>query len=174
VIVASVRWDSIIDGRCWNQMDTSMSGNKKCYPNEGIIVKASLDSLRKCAHRVLCEFTESFERRDESEQPSDILIDEGNHIIFRENVKLCPALIIATKLGEELWLMSATAKCSPLKCDDHMAMKCSRLNSQNLRIFRDCVSKVGTTMPVSTWRIELAEDSKIQMIVDRTTERWTH
>jgi len=82
--------------------------------------------------------------------------------------------MVATKLGEELWLMSATAECSPIRCDDRMAMKCSRLNSQNLRIFRDCVSRDGKAMPLSTWRIELAEDSRIQMIVDRTTERWTH
>ena len=91
-----------------------------------------------------------------------------------EKVELCPALMVATKLGEELWLMSATAECSPIRCDDRMAMKCNRLNSQNLRIFRDCVSRDGKAMPLSTWRIELAEDSRIQMIVDRTTERWTH
>ncbi len=151
-----------------------MTQNKPCYPNEGIIVEASLDSLRRCARRVLCEFTESLETEDSSKHLGKTPIDEGDYIIFRENVGLCPALIVVTKLGEEIWLVSATAECSPIKCDDRMAMKCSRLNSQNLRIFRECVSKDGKTASVSKWRIELAEDSKIQMIVDRTTERWTH
>ena len=151
-----------------------MSGNKPCYPNEGIVVEATLDSLRKCARRVLCEFTETLETQDGSEKPVKMPIDEGDHVVFKEKVELCPALIVATRLGEELWLISATAECSPIKCDDRMAMKCSRLNSQNLRIFRDCASKDGKTMSLTTWRIELAEDSKIEMIVDRTTERWTH
>ena len=148
-----------------------MTGKKSCYPDEGIIVEASLDILRKCAHRVLCEFTESLEMQHGSGKKQ---VNVGDHIIFMESVKLCPALIVATKLGENLWLMNATAECPRVKCDDRMAMKCSRLNSQNLRIFRDCVSKDGTTVPVSKWRIELAEDSRIQMIIDRTTERWTH
>ncbi|MFX1579989.1 MAG: hypothetical protein ACFFBJ_10110 [Promethearchaeota archaeon] len=151
-----------------------MNRNKPCYQNEGIVVEASQDSLRKCARRVLCEYAESLEIQDKSKQPNKMQIDEGDHIIFRENVKLCPALIVATKLSEDLWLVNTTVECSPLKCDDRMAMKCSRLNSQNLRIFRDCISKDGTTVPVNTWRIDLVEDSKIQMVIDRTTERWTH
>ena len=151
-----------------------MTRSKSCYPNEGIIVETSLDMLRKCARRVLCEFTESLESQNESAHGSKKQSSVGHHIIFRESVKHCPALIVATKLGEELWLVHSTTECSPIKCDDRMAMKCSRLNSQNLRIIRDCMSKDSVTTPVSNWRIELAEDSKIHMIIDRTTERWTH
>ncbi len=151
-----------------------MTAKKPCYQDEGVVAEASLDSLRKCARRVLCEYTESHEIQDKSKQPINIQIAKGDHIIFRENVRHCPALIVATKLGDNLWFMNTTAECSHTKCDDRMAMKCSRLNSQNLRIFRDCVSKDGTTTPVNTWRIDLVEDSKIQMIIDRTTERWTH
>ncbi|MCK5240051.1 MAG: hypothetical protein KAR33_10910, partial [Candidatus Thorarchaeota archaeon] len=60
------------------------------------------------------------------------------------------------------------------KCDDRQAMKCARLNDQNLRILRDFVDPSEDARVLSEWRTGLSNTSNLEMIIDRTTRRWTH
>ncbi|MHA2069949.1 MAG: hypothetical protein ACXABY_36760, partial [Candidatus Thorarchaeota archaeon] len=85
---------------------------------EGIVVSATLDFVKKGAERVLTDFSTSVERQDGSMIEGDVTIDEGDQLVFRENMDLCPAVIAATKLGEDLWYVISTTICPAVKCDD--------------------------------------------------------
>ncbi|MHA1938594.1 MAG: hypothetical protein ACW97O_10335, partial [Candidatus Thorarchaeota archaeon] len=85
---------------------------------EGIVVSATLDFVKKGAERVLTDFLTTIERQDGTVVEGDVTIEEGDQIVFRENMDQCPAVIAATKLGEDLWYVVSTTICPPIKCDD--------------------------------------------------------
>lgn len=142
--------------------------------NAGIVVEGSRDLIRKGAERVLTEFTMIVEDEKRKRHTKKDSLDVGDSIIFQEKIDFCPALLVATKLGENLWFIMATAECGSTKCDDRQAMKCARLNDQNLRIFRDFVNPRKDARVLTQWRSGLTDETKLEMIIDRTTQRWTN
>ncbi|UCE09711.1 MAG: hypothetical protein JSW61_12170 [Candidatus Thorarchaeota archaeon] len=141
---------------------------------DGIVVKASIDLVREAAQTVISDFTEVIESGNGRLAEEDSSLREGDYVVFRENMDICPAMIIATKLGDELWYVITTAECPPSKCDDRQAMKCTRLNDQNLRIFRNFVTpRVGSEI-ITEWKSRVTDESRMQMIIDRVTERWAY
>jgi hypothetical protein len=141
---------------------------------EGIVVKASLDDIEKGAERVLTDFRTTVQRKDGSIVEGDVSINDGDQVVFRENIDLCPAVIAATKLGEELWYVVSSTICPPIRCDDIQAMKCARLEAQNLKIFQNYIQASGEWKWVHEWRIDTAQHPNAQRIIDKATKEWTH
>jgi hypothetical protein len=140
----------------------------------GIVVEASRDLIRKGAERVLADFTMHVEGPDGGTYSKKESLDDGDSLVFKENIGFCPALVIATKLGQNLWFLMTSAECPETKCDDRQAMKCTRLNDQNLRILGDFVAPIEEAKVLAEWRSGLSNPSKLENIIDRTTRRWTH
>ena len=140
----------------------------------GVVLEGSRDILRKGAVRVLTDFTMSVEGPGGQRYTKKDSVNVGDSIIFQEKIGFCPALVIATMLAVNLWFVMTTAECGPTKCDDHQAMKCARLNDQNLRIFRDFVEPSEDAHILTKWRSGLADGVGLERIIDRTTKRWTH
>ena len=141
---------------------------------EGIVVSASLDFVKQGAQRVLTDFNITIERQDGTIVEGEIPMEEGDQLVFRENMDPCPAVIAATKLGEDLWYVVSTTICPPVKCDDIQAMKCARLESQNLKIFQNVIKDKGEWKWVHEWRIDTAQHPSAQRIIDKATKKWTH
>ncbi|MHA2141963.1 MAG: hypothetical protein ACXADC_09390 [Candidatus Thorarchaeota archaeon] len=141
---------------------------------EGIVVSATLEFVKKGAERVLTDFSTNIELQDGTVVEGEVTISEGDQLVFRENMDLCPAVIAATKLGEDLWYVVSTTICSEVKCDDIQAMKCARLESQNLKIFQNIIKDNGEWTWVNEWRIDTSQHPSAQRIIDNATKRWTH
>ncbi|MFX0054402.1 MAG: hypothetical protein ACFFAX_05370 [Promethearchaeota archaeon] len=141
---------------------------------EGIVVKASLDDVRKGAVRVLTDFSTTIVKQDGSKVGGDAPINDGDQVIFRENIDPCPAVIAATKLGEDLWYVVSSTICPNIRCDDIQAMKCARLEAQNLKIFQNFIQDNGEWTWVHEWRIDTAQHPNAQRIIDKATKEWTH
>ena len=141
---------------------------------EGIVVSASLDFVKQGAQRVLTDFNITIERQDGTVVEGEIPLEEGDQLVFRENMDPCPAVIAATKLGEDLWYVVSTTICPPVKCDDIQAMKCARLESQNLKIFQNVIKDNGEWKWVHEWRIDTGQHPSAQRIIDKATKKWTH
>ena len=146
----------------------------KTSTDAGIVVQASRDLIRKGAGRVLSDFTMHVEGPDGQRYAKKDSLNEGDSIVFEEKIGFCPALVIASKLGNNMWYLMTSSECPETKCDDRQAMKCARLNDQNLRILRDFVDPSEDARVLSEWRTGLSNTSNLEMIIDRTTRRWTH
>ena len=148
----------------------STKGSNK---GDGIVVKASLKLVREIAEKVLTDFTETIEMTDGTKVKGITEIKEGDQVVFRENIDPCPAVIAATKLGEDLWYVVSSTICPPTKCDDRQAMKCIRLEIQNLNIFQSNIAKKAEWNWVNEWR-DISEHPRAQRIIDKATKKWTH
>ncbi len=146
----------------------------KTSTDAGIVVEASRNLIRKGAERVLSDFTMRVEGPDGQRYAKKDKLNEGESIVFEENIGFCPALVIASKLGNNMWYLMTSSECPETKCDDRQAMKCARLNDQNLRILQDFVDPSEDARVLTDWRTGLSDPTKIGMIIDRTTRKWTH
>lgn len=148
----------------------SSKGSNK---GDGIIVMASLELVKESAEKVLTDFTETIEMTDGTKVRGITEIKVGDQVVFRENIDPCPAVIAATKLGDDLWYVVSSTICPPVKCDDNQAMKCVRLENQNLKIFQSNIAKKAEWNWVSEWR-DISEHPRVQSIIDKATKKWTH
>jgi len=140
----------------------------------GIIVKATLDELRTAADKVLGLCIEYIELRDGTVIEEVSKITMGDSIVFKEDIHPCPGFIAATKLNGDVWYVITESECPEIRCDTPQAMKCARLNAQNLKLLNRYFNPDEAEDLSSKWRGELAQDSNLQTIVDRATKRWTH
>lgn len=147
---------------------------KKGIPDSGIVLQASRDLIRKAAQRVLTDFTMFVEDSEGNHYSQKESIAAGDSIVFKENMDICPAIVIATLLEENLWFVMTTAECPRTRCDDMQAMKCARLNDQNLRILREFVTDRKEAKMLTEWQSGFRDPSMLEKIIDRTTHRWTH
>ena len=140
----------------------------------GIIVKATIDELRKAADKVLGLCGENAESRDGTAIEDVSKITMGDSIVFKEDIHPCPGFIAATKLNGDVWYVIAESECPEIRCDTPQAMKCARLNAQNLKLLHRFFNPDEAEDLSSIWRSTLARDGKMRSIVDRATKRWTH
>lgn len=158
-------------------MESSSGGPR--HADDGIIVVASLDLLRRGAKKVLFEYSEIVENeyREIVVDPSEICI--GDTIIFREKMDIMPAEIVAIKIGEQQWLVISTTELPesglPTTKD---AMRVGTAEEKKLRIIKDFLAKeVGNYIiqDVVDWKPDkLADADKIKKIVRNATKRWIH
>ncbi|MDF1539800.1 MAG: hypothetical protein P1Q69_12945, partial [Candidatus Thorarchaeota archaeon] len=71
--------------------------------NEGIVVVASLELLKKAVGKVLFEFVESCEDSSGTVHSPVGKVDIGDTVIFKEDMKIMPAEIVAVKVGKDQW-----------------------------------------------------------------------
>jgi hypothetical protein len=140
----------------------------------GIVVQASQDLVLEGAKRVISDFALFVEGLDGKQYTEKQSIEIGESLVFREQMDICPAILVATLLSESLWFIMTTSECPSSKCDDRQMMKCLRLNDQNLRIFRNFIEPKNDTQIITGWRTGLACGPDYEMIIDKVTRRWTH
>jgi hypothetical protein len=140
----------------------------------GIIVKATLDELRAAADKVLGLCREYGELRDGTVIEDISKITMGDSVVFKEDIHPCPGFVAATKLNGNVWYLITESECPEVRCDTPQAMKCARLNAQNLKLLHRFFNPDEAEDLSSRWRSELAQDGKMRSIVDRATKRWTH
>ena len=145
---------------------------------EGIVVDTSIDVLRKAATKVLYEFNESIIDMDGEARPEGSEIRTGDTILFEENIKNCPARVIAVKIIRNFWYLNATSETPksgyPSGRD---AMKAAEMDEQNLRILeRFLIDEAGAdhVKDVENWKPDLkGEAVDVLGLVGKVAKRYS-
>jgi hypothetical protein len=160
---------------------TIRSADKTPETDEGIVVEASLDLLRECTEKVLFEMTESVETKDGEFKTlfSSEDIQSGDSVIFREEMDICPAEIVAIKIWGDQWYVISTAECPPSGCPTtREAMRCAQAEAKRLKMLKKYLAaEAGEdhVLDLRSWNPErLADSTDAQKIIDNATRRWTH
>ncbi|MFX1416259.1 MAG: hypothetical protein ACFFC0_05575 [Promethearchaeota archaeon] len=141
---------------------------------DGIVVNAELAVIKQAANRVIHDPAEEWYGVDGTRISPKASLAEGEQIVFREKIDICPAVIVAAKLGDSLWYVVTSAECPEVRCDEHQAMKCVRLNEQNMRILQDTITRNKDGEWAKEWSISASDHPRVQRIIDRASEKWTH
>ena len=147
--------------------------------NQGIVVVASLELLKKAVERVLFEYVESCETIGGEVCTPVTTVDVGDMVIFKEDLDLMPAEIIAVKIGNEQWyVMSTTELPSTGFPTTKDAMRVAAAEEKKLQILKDFLAKeVGNYVikEVQEWVPDKREEAdRLKAIIDNATKRWTH
>jgi hypothetical protein len=153
--------------------------NRDLKNAQGIVVEATIDLLRKAASQVLWEYTEIEETPRDEEKAFDGSIEKGEAIIFRENIDVCPAEIVAIKLGaKNLWYIISTSRCPPEKCATaRESMKCAEAEEKRLRKIKTFFEgTVGAKVAeVAKWEPDkLADAQDVLGIITNASQRYSH
>jgi len=141
---------------------------------DAFMVQANLYQIRTAVQHVLFDFTTS--RFSKTGTPlENQSFDTGDYVVFKENTPTCPAIVIAISLGKSSWCILCGTECGPRKCDELLAMKCSRLEFQNLRILKDalCAGSSYDSLEIpSGWRASIIlHQADPEPIIDEITRR---
>ena len=147
--------------------------------SEGIVVVASFELLKRAVERVLFEFKESCENYDGTVCSPVETVDIGDTVIFKEDMEVMPAEIIAVKVGRDQWYVMSTTELPtsgfPTTKD---AMRVATAEQKNLRILKDFLAKeAGITVfkEVQEWVPDKREEAdKLKAIIDNAAKRWLH
>ncbi len=155
------------------------SGERSLEGAHGIFVEASIELLRKAAKRVLHDFSEIEETPPDDERPFDGEVKVGEAILFRENMDLCPAEIVAVKLDkEDHWFVMSTSECPPEKCSTaREAMRCGEAEEKKLRIIREYLqTKEGAKVEeIHKWEPDKRADAAdVLRIITDASKRYSH
>jgi hypothetical protein len=160
---------------------TIRTTDKSPETDEGIVVEASLDLLRECAEKVLFEMIESVETKDGEKRTlfSAEDIESGDTVIFREDMDICPAEIVAIKIWGDQWYVISTSECPPSGCPTmREAMRCAQADAKRLRMLKKYLTaEAGEehVLDLRSWNPErLTDSTDVQKIIDNATRRWTH
>ena len=162
-----------------SQYETAMDEHCETLDaEEGMVVDTSLDVLRSGATKVLFEFNESIIDMDGEVRPTGSEIRTGDTVLFEENIKNCPASVIAVKIIRNFWYVNATSETPksgyPSGRD---AMKAAEMDEQNLRILeRFLIDAAGAdhVRDVENWKPDLkGEAADVLGLVGKVTKRWT-
>lgn len=151
---------------------------------EGIIVEANLDLLRKAARRALFEFVEVFESVSGEIESYLGSVDLGQTIIFREDMDLYPAEIVAVKIADaeedkSIWYIISTSEMPstgyPTSKD---AMRAAAAEEKKLEILKEFFgrdSECHEWSEVREWKPDKRYDAaQIRAIIERATKKWSH
>ena len=145
---------------------------------EGIIADTTLDVLRKAAKKVLFEFNETIIDMDGETRPAGSEIRTGDTVLFEENIKTCPARVIAVRIIRDFWYLNATSETPksgyPTGRD---AMKAAEMDEQNLRILeRFIIDQEGAdhVKDARDWKPDLkGEAVDVLGLISSATKRWS-
>jgi hypothetical protein len=146
---------------------------------EGIVVVASLELLRKAVEKVLFEFVESCEAVGGSTRSPVDYVDIGDTVVFKEDMDLMPAEIVAVKIGEDQWYVMSTTELPatgfPTTKD---AMRVAAAEAKKLHIMKDFLAKeVGNYIikEVEEWVPDKREEAdKLRAVIENAANRWLH
>jgi len=148
--------------------------------SEGIVVVASLELLKKAVERVLFEFIESCEDSDGTVCSPVESVDIGDTVIFKEDMDVMPAEIVAVKVGREQWYVMSTTELPksgfPTTKD---AMRVAAAEEKKLKILKDFLAKEAGIVTIITeveeWVPDKREEAdKLKAIIDNAAKRWLH
>jgi hypothetical protein len=162
-------------------MMTIRTTDKSPETDEGIVVEAPLELLRNGAERVLFEMTETLETKIGERRKifSAEDIESGDSVIFKEEMDICPAEIVAIKIWGDQWYVISTAECPPSECPTtREAMRCAQAEAKRLRMLKKFLAaEAGEehVFDLRSWNPErLTAVTDAQKIIDNATRRWTH
>ncbi len=147
--------------------------------NEGIIVVASLELLKKAVERVLFEYVESCVTLGGTVCAPIETVDIGDTVVFKEDMDLLPAEIVAVKIGEDQWYVMSTTELPPTGFPTTKdAMRVAAAEEKKLQILKDFLAKeVGNYIikEVQEWTPDKREEAdKLRAIIDNAAKRWLH
>jgi len=155
------------------------NNNQLVRTEEGIIVEASLDILKKAIEKVLFEFDEEIITVDGHEKTIGDAINPGDSILYEEHIQPSPAQIVVTKIDENVWYVISTSEMPkggyPSGRD---AMKAAQAEEKRIRIIKEYLSKqkgVKKVEDVRNWQPDMrAEAADVLDIINSASIRWTH
>jgi hypothetical protein len=158
-----------------NEVATSWISESVDKAYDAFTAQADLFRIITVVQYVLFDFTTSTFSKTGSPIENKIF-DTGDYVVFKENTATCPAIVIAISLGNPFWCILCGTECGPRKCDELLAMKCSRLEFQNLRILKDalCADSSYESLEIpSGWRASLIlHQANPEPIIDEITRRY--
>ncbi len=160
-------------------MDMSSKSGKTLDAWNGVIVETTVEHLRYAAKEVLWDYKEIEETPPDIERPSDGVLVVGDALIFREDIDVCPAELIAIKLDvSNLWFVISSHNCPPEKCATaREAMKCAQSEDKRLRKFKQVISGTeGTKVEeFGSWTPDkLADAQTILNLIEDASKRYSH
>lgn len=153
--------------------------NKKLETGEGIIVEGSLDIIRRAAEKVLFEFNETLVASNGEKKRPVEHIGIGDSVLFEEDIKMCPAQIVVTKIAESTWYVISTSDLPrggyPSGVD---ATRAAQAEEKKLRMVKEFLSKskgVQRVEDVRSWQPDMrAEAADVLNIINSTSRKWMH
>ena len=155
------------------------NNNQIISTDEGIIVEASLDILKKAIEKVLFEFDEEIITSEGETKPTEASIELGDTVLFEEHIKTSPAQIVVIKLDEEIWYVISTSEPPtggyPSGRD---AMRAAQAEEKRLRIIKEFLCKqtdVKKVEDVRNWQPDMrAEAIDVLNIINTASRKWVH
>ncbi len=147
--------------------------------DDGVIIHASLDLLRKGVERVLVDFIELIESPDGDQKPVGSAIELGDTIVFKENIDNFPAELVATNIGEDLWYVVSTSETPPSGFPtDKDASRAAKAETMRLELLVKFICGIDSSASCETprdWHPDpLSDAEQILRLINRTKERWKH
>ncbi|MCK4567004.1 MAG: hypothetical protein KAU48_06815 [Candidatus Thorarchaeota archaeon] len=147
--------------------------------DEGIIVEASLDLLRKAAEKVLFEFDEVIYNSQGKEKSQEEKMVPGDSVLFEEDIKLCPAQVVVIKITVGLWYVISTSDIPqggyPSGRD---AMRAAQSEEKKLRIIKEFLMKeagVEKVEDICEWKPDVRADAiDVLSIINKASRKWAH
>ncbi|NWF95913.1 MAG: hypothetical protein HXY34_07190 [Candidatus Thorarchaeota archaeon] len=145
---------------------------------EGIVVQTDLATLRKAADRVLVHYLEFVEQHDGTRRPTEGNVSFGEAVVFKEDIDLIPAEIVAVKLDGTTWYVMSTSETPasgfPTAKD---AAKAAESEMKRLRILRQFLEKQNGAVvkPVENWKPDNVADAKrILSVISDARAKYLH
>lgn len=147
--------------------------------DEGIIVVASLALLKKAVGKVLFQFTELCENFDGTVCSPVETVDIGDTVVFKEDMEVMPAEIVAIKIGKEQWYVLSTTELPPTGFPTTKdAMRVAAAEEKKLKILKDFLAKEAgnyVIKEVQEWIPDKREEAeRLKAIIDDAAKRWLH
>ncbi len=147
--------------------------------DEGIVVEASLNLLRKAAERALFEYNEMVVDAAGEELASGSALKTGDSVVFEEDIQPLPAQIVAILLDDGLWYMISTSEMPPGGYPTGRdATRAAQAEEKRLRILRDFLTNqagADKVKDVRNWQPDMkAEAADVLSIIDSAKRRWVH
>ena len=153
--------------------------DERINTDEGIIVEASLDQLRRAAEKVLFECDEFRFNIDGEEQSFDESMEPGDYVIFEEKIKNSPAQVVVVTIIRGLWYLISTSEMPQGGYGSGRdAMRAAQAEEKRERIIKDFLKKeAGVTKieDVCDWKPDLrAEAKNVLGIINNASRKWIH
>ncbi len=158
---------------------SATSNNDRINTDEGIIVEASLDVLRKAAERVLFEFDEMLFNAEGEEKSFDEEVVPGDSILFEEHIKYGPAQVVVIKITKGLWYVISTSEMPPGGyASGRDAMRAAQSEDKKLRIIKEFLRKeagIEKVEDICEWEPDLRADAAdVLSIINQASRKWAH
>lgn len=147
--------------------------------DEGIIVEASLDLLRKAAEKVLFEFHEVQYNSEGKEKSPEEEPVPGDSVVFEEHIKPCSAQVVVIKITYGQWyIISTSEKPQGGYPSGRDAMRAAQAEEKRERIVKEFLMKeagVEKVEDICEWKPDLRADAiDVLSIINKASRKWTH